>query len=275
MKSIGVNERCFQGENGRDEFQRESVATKVISLLVSPTDISPMVIDGGWGTGKTEFCHKLINKFSAEHENYRVVYVDAFKADHADNPLMTILAEVLKLLPKGKQRKGLMQKALPVIRYGLKTALKVGVGHVLRKNADDIADEIETVLEEATEKAIDASIEVLLKDHEQAEENLLALQNMLAQIAVASPIVFFIDELDRCRPDFAVEMLEVIKHTFDVDGVQFVLVTNTAQLKAAINHRYGDVDSQRYLDKFLKFRFFLPDIHGDIYASVRGHFSCD
>src|SRR5690554_5626618 len=56
-------------------------------------------------------------------------------------------------------------------------------------------------------------------------------------------------------------MLEVIKHTFDVEGVQFVLVTNTTQLKAAINHRYGGsaIDAKRYLDKFLKFSFCLPD----------------
>jgi hypothetical protein len=55
-------------------------------------------------------------------------------------------------------------------------------------------------------------------------------------------------------------MLEIIKHTFNVEGVQFVLVTNKRQLKAAINHRYGhQVDAQRYLEKFLKFSFYLPD----------------
>ena len=259
--TIDASAYCFQGEKGRDEFQRHPVAAKVISLLVSDAQVSPMVIDGDWGTGKTEFCHKLINKFKAEHGNYRIVYVDAFKADHADNPLMTILAEVLKLLPEGEQRKGLIQKALPVLRYGLKTALKVGVSHVLRKNADDIADELEEALEETTEKVIDASVEALLKEHEKAEESLAALQKALAQIASEFPIVMFIDELDRCRPDFSVEMLEVIKHTFDVEGVKFVLVTNTKQLTAAINHRYGyEVDARRYLDKFLKFRFTLPNV---------------
>ncbi|WP_338137409.1 P-loop NTPase fold protein [Vibrio mediterranei] len=72
------------------------------------------------------------------------------------------------------------------------------------------------------------------------------------------------DELDRCRPDFAVNILEVIKHTFPVSGVQFVLVTKTTQLKASINHRYGDsVNAQQYLDKFLKFTFVLPNTFSD------------
>ncbi|WP_298443878.1 KAP family NTPase [uncultured Ferrimonas sp.] len=251
----------FKGENGRDEFQREAVAAKVISLLTSTVEISPMVIDGDWGTGKTEFCHKLINKFKAEHDNYQVVYVDAFQADHADAPLMTILAEVLKLLPEGEQRQGLIQKALPVARYGLKTLLKAGAGHILRQDADDVADGLEEQLKDAANKAIDAAVETALKDHEKAKESLMALQTTLADIAADSPIVLFVDELDRCRPDFAVQMLEVIKHTFDVAGVQFVFVTNATQLKAAINHSYGQgVDAQRYLDKFLKFSFALPEV---------------
>ncbi|GEM76156.1 hypothetical protein C1141_10500 [Vibrio agarivorans] len=74
----------------RDEFKRKSVAEKVSLLLESPIDVSPMVIDGGWGTGKTEFCHKLIN-LMMEKDSHHLIYVDAFQADHADEPLLTIL----------------------------------------------------------------------------------------------------------------------------------------------------------------------------------------
>lgn len=252
--------RTFQGENGRDEFRREQIADKVISLLTSDIDISPMVIDGHWGTGKTEFCHKLMDKFKAKHKNYRLLYIDAFQADHADNPLLTILAEVLSLLPDGEQKKSLREKIIPVVRYGIKTTLKAGVSHLLRENADDIAAGLEEHLQKAADKAIDASVMAMLKDHEEAQGNLKALQSVLAEVAEDNPIVIFIDELDRCRPDYSVQMLEVIKHTFHVNNVKFVLITNTAQLRAAINHSYGPlIDAQRYLDKFLKFSFCLPN----------------
>jgi len=252
--------RTFQGENGRDEFRREQIADKVISLLTSDIDISPMVIDGHWGTGKTEFCHKLMGKFKAEHENYRLLYIDAFQADHADNPLLTILAEVLSLLPDGEQKQSLREKIIPVVRYGIKTTLKAGVSHLLRENADKIGEDLDQYLQEAADKAIDASVMAMLKDHEEAQRNLKALQSVLAEVAGNNPIVIFIDELDRCRPDYSVQMLEVIKHTFHVENVKFVLITNTAQLRAAIHHSYGpDVDAQRYLDKFLKFSFYLPN----------------
>ena len=250
----------FTGGTGRDEFKREQVADKVITLLASDIQLSPMVIDGDWGTGKTEFCHKLINKFKDKDNRYKLLYVDAFQADHADNPLMTILSAVLSLVPDQVKKENLLKKAIPVVRHGLAVGAKAVVSYVLKQNAEDIGKEFSDIMQDSTDKAIDASVEVLLREHEKIKENLQALQTTLADIAKDAPIVIFIDELDRCRPDFAVQMLEVIKHTFDVEGVQFVLITNTRQLKAAINHRYGpQVDAQRYLDKFLKFSFSLPD----------------
>ncbi|BDA18528.1 ATPase AAA [Aeromonas caviae] len=262
----------FQGDNGRDEFRREPVAGKIIQLLISDIHVSPMVIDGQWGMGKTEFCHKLINKFRSDHKEFRLLYVDAFQADHADNPLMTILSAVLTLLPEGNEKKTFLKKALPVLRFGLTTTGKAIASHVLKQNADDIADDLEKHLQDVADKAIDASVMTLLKDHAKANENITALQETLVNLAKAHPIVIFVDELDRCRPDFAVQMLEVIKHTLEVEGVQFVLITNTQQLRASINHCYGhQVDAQRYLDKFIKFSFqlsaFVP--HPQVYDKQR------
>ncbi|PSW06060.1 KAP family P-loop NTPase fold protein [Photobacterium lipolyticum] len=252
----------------RDEFQRKKIAEKVIQLLRSPIDVSPMVIDGDWGTGKTEFCHKLINWMKTE-DHYHIIYVDAFNADHANEPLLTVLAEVIKVLPNDEAQNTFIQKALPAVRYGLKALAKAGVAHLLRQDATDVANDFDKEIQQAANQAIDTSVESLLKDHVKASESLLALQTALKEIAAEKPMILFIDELDRCRPDFAINMLEIIKHTFDVEGVQFVLVTNTKQLKASINHCYGPtVDAQRYLDKFLKFSFALPIVIPEQYEKT-------
>ena len=241
----------------RDEFQRKSIAEKAIKLLKSDIDISPMVIDGSWGTGKTEFCHKLINLMK-EDETHSIIYIDAFKADHINEPLMTVLAEIIKTLPEDSRRESFIKKILPAVRFGIKALAKASVSHLLRQDFADVAEDFTDEIEEATDKAIDATAELILKEHVEAEKNLKTLQAALTEIASNSPIVIFIDELDRCRPSFAIDMLEIIKHTFDVDGVSFVLITNTQQLKASINHCYGQaVDAQRYIDKFVKFRFEL------------------
>jgi len=242
----------------RDEFKRKVIAEKTISLLRGDVGISPMIIDGGWGTGKTEFCRKLIN-LMAEDGTHHLIYVDAFKADHAGEPLMTVLAEVIKVLPSKKAKEAFIKKVLPAARFSLKALAKAGVSHVLRRDTDEVASTFDEEMKKAAGLMVDASVHSMLKDHVEADKNLAALQKALKEIATKKPIVLFIDELDRCRPDFAINLLEVIKHTFDVDGVQFVLITNTEQLKRSVSHCYGLTaeGSQRYLDKFIKFKFQL------------------
>ena len=71
-------------------------------------------------------------------------------------------------------------------------------------------------------------------------------------------LIFIIDELDRCRPSFAVETIEKIKHLFSVSGIIWVLVVNREQLKKTINHVYGTGESNQYLDKFIHVNTMLP-----------------
>ena len=252
----------------RDEFQRRSIAEKAIRLLKSDIDISPMVIDGSWGTGKTEFCHKLINLMKQDDNTHNIIYIDAFKADHVDEPLMTVLAEIIKILPEGPRRKAFINRVLPAVRYTIKTVAKAGVSHLLRQEFSGVVDDFDEAIQNFADDSIDKTAELILKDHVEAEKSLQTLQTALTAIASQDPIIIFIDELDRCRPNFAVDMLEIIKHTFDVEGVSFVLITNTQQLKASINHCYGqEVDAQRYLDKFIKFRFELSSLSSRSYHS--------
>ncbi len=268
----------------QDEFKRKPIAENIIRLLTLPIDLSPMVIDGGWGTGKTEFCQKLIRLMQQQHPDYQPIYIDAFRSDHSGEPLLALLAEIIKACideQPSEQRKNITRKVAKAAGFVMKTVAKAAVGHVLRQNLEDlekgmsqiindeeeaknvaatVADSATTLASHSIDATIDATIEALLKEQIEAEKNLKTLKACLEELAADKPIILFIDELDRCRPDYAVDMLEVIKHVFDVENVKVVLVTNTKQLRAAINHRYGvEVDAQKYLDKFLKYSFALPD----------------
>ena len=268
----------------QDEFKRKPIAENIIRLLTSDIDLSPMVIDGGWGTGKTEFCQKLIWLMQQQHPDYQPVYIDAFRSDHSGEPLLALLAEIIKTCTPedtgeqpSEKRKNITRKIAKAAGFVMKTVAKAAVDHVLKQNTDDLAEGLQQIMndgqdadslaETVTDAAatiashtIDATVEALLKEQIEAEKNLETLKACLKELAAEKPIILFIDELDRCRPDYAVDMLEVIKHVFDVENVKVVLVTNTKQLRAAINHRYGvEVDAQKYLDKFLKYSFALPD----------------
>ena len=266
-----------------DEFNRKPIAENIIRLLISPIDLSPMVIDGGWGTGKTEFCQKLIRLMQQQHPDYLPIYIDAFLSDHSGEPLLALLAEIIKSCTledtdgQQSERKRLTREISKLVKFGIKTGANALSHYFLKQSVDDLAEEFqqitsdeqeaknvaETVTDVAakiTDYTIDATVEALLKEQIEAEKNLETLKACLKELAADKPIILFIDELDRCRPDYAVDMLEVIKHVFDIENVKVVLVTNTKQLCAAINHRYGaEVDAQKYLDKFLKYSFALPD----------------
>ncbi|MBY6286599.1 KAP family P-loop domain protein [Neisseria subflava] len=271
-----------------DEFNRKPIAENIIKLLTSPIDLSPMVIDGGWGTGKTEFCQKLIRLMQQQHPDYQPVYIDAFRSDHSGEPLLALLAEIIKICAPedtdgqpSEKRKNITRKVARAAGFVMKTVAKAAVGHVLKQDIEDLEEGMSQIINDGQEAknaaatvvgvattlashsidaTIDATVEALLKEQIEAEKNLETLKSCMKELAADKPIILFIDELDRCRPDYAVDMLEVIKHVFDVENVKVVLVTNTKQLRAAINHRYGmEVDAQKYLDKFLKYSFALPE----------------
>lgn len=177
-----------------DEFNRKPIAENIIKLLTSPVDLSPMVIDGGWGTGKTEFCQKLIRLIQQQHHDYQPVYIDAFRSDHSGEPLLALLAEIIKACTPedtgeqpSEQRKNITRKVAKAAGFVMKTVAKAAVGHVLKQNTDDLAEGLQQIIndgqdagslaETVTDAAatiashtIDATVEALLKEQIEAEK---------------------------------------------------------------------------------------------------------
>lgn len=286
---VALHEMTF---NHRDEFHRKDIAENIIKLLDANEDFCPMVIDGGWGTGKTEFCHKLINlikeqdtarRASAQsatdtppaeagqgEENHpeetqqperAVIYLDAFASETVDDPLLCILAAIRAEFPEEETRKKISQRAASVAKVVSKVILKAAAGHLLKQDGEGMAVEVANAASESANTLIDQTVDKLLDQYADAQKNLEALQEVLTIAAATRPIIFFIDELDRCRPDFALSILELVKHVFEVPGIKFVFVANMQQLKAVIRKRYGqDVDADVYLEKFVNLSIVLPPV---------------
>ena len=255
----------------RDEYNRKPIAESIARLLESNEDITPLVINGGWGTGKSEFCEKLIELIK-EEKRLDAVYIDAFQADHINEPLLTVISAIASILPKNEQAK-FRKKAIPALKHSLKLGLNAFMGHVLRQDYAEVVDDFDKEIKAATSKIIDATIDEAIKDYADAQKNLEQLKALLQKATEKKKLVIFIDELDRCKPTYALEMLELLKHTFDIPGIRFVLVTNLQQMMASINHCYGQaVDAHRYLEKFIKFTVTLPQI-SDSKSPIETHIS--
>ena len=260
----------------RDEFVRKPYAEKLINLLVSESKVSPMVISGDLGTGKSEFTLKLIHLLEASEPNYNVIFLDASQASPVNNQLISIVSEMLKLLPES-ERQPLIETALPALRYSIEIGFKgrgVNPSHSECESAQ-ASNQCRTDI--GSDAVLNTVIESLLTEKIEAEKSIKALIEKIVQLIAPREIIIFIDELDHCRPEFSIEMIEVIKQFFQSDKIQFVLVTNLFQLKGNVHQCYGDdFDADYYLDQFINFSFSLSVQFGqgyDLISASRAHFT--
>ncbi|MEH0084168.1 P-loop NTPase fold protein [Vibrio antiquarius] len=244
----------------RDEYKRINTAQGIQKLLANDTlDISRLLINGEWGEGKTEFCHKMLNHLGVN--NYHLVYVDAFASDSVDNPILTLTAEIAKLAPEGNKRTELIKKFKPALRTGAKAIGKGLISIATKQDFDSLNDNFEKELQKGADQLTDLAVETALKDQIEAEKNIAALKGALKLLTEGEdgkPIIICIDEFDRCRPPYAISMLETVKHVFDTDKVKFIFSANKEILEQSIKHHYGVDDANRYLDKFIDFSIELP-----------------
>lgn len=220
-------------------------------------------LNAEWGAGKTWFIKRWYMELKA---HYPTVYIDAWQQDFSDDPLLTVISSIIDQLKMiaGKENpipEGMRQRLLGLFKVGGKLALKAAI-----KKAG-LEDEDFSLEGEEANQLVDAlcsnqkeryeSIQYLKQEIRQWVEGAVVLGNG----ELDYPAFILIDELDRCRPSYAVEMLETIKHIFDIKGVVFVLATDTEQLQHAIKVIYGDgFDAESYLGRFFHRRFTLGSI---------------
>jgi hypothetical protein len=155
-----------------------------------------------------------------------------------------------------------MRLLKPATRIGL-ALMTAGATSVL----DEAADAGAEAIRDETKDAIDAFWKKEAGRQTAMEEFRQAIQDLTLpdDVGEVRPLVIVIDELDRCRPDFALDVLEVIKHFFSVRHVHFILGVNLDALESSVRARYGgDIDATAYLQKFISFSVSLPEYVGDL-----------
>lgn len=246
-----------------------------------------IAVDAPYGEGKTFFLRRLAEHLALEHP---VAYVDAWADDLTDEPLIALAAtlksaiEPLLQKPDVQERfSDFMSKAGKVakivgwglVRRGASLAISGAAVHAVEQVVSGVSDDLEeTVIEgmrdvgeggvEDTTAAVadlrqHASMERRIGEFEeskaavqQMKESLKAVIDSLQGNEISPPIVIVIDELDRCRPTYAIRLLEEIKHLFDVSGLVFVLGLHGDQLGHSVSGAYGaGFDGRGYLRRFI------------------------
>ncbi|WP_253186616.1 P-loop NTPase fold protein [Aeromonas sp. YN13HZO-058] len=199
-------------------------------------------LNAEWGAGKTWFIKRWYMELKA---HYPTVYIDAWQQDFSDDPLLTVISSIIEQLKEEAGSRQLSPYLSTKLASLLKATAPIVTKALFKKVSGINIDEVQEVI-----TADDAGklVESLFQDTRKKTEAVQLLKHEIQQWVEAIigkkkkqvPAFILIDELDRCRPSYAVEMLETIKHIFDIPGVVFVLATDTEQLQHAIKVIYGE-----------------------------------
>lgn len=272
---IGEDEGFVAG----DLFQREPFGQGLTKLMTNLDQGAVIVLDAPWGSGKTTFTRMWVGDL--RKNGVAALRFDAFANDYLEDAFAALAGEVLAYAESRKPAsdkhiKQFKKAALGVGKVLLRTAVKAGLKVATLgaldatdlKQLESVKDDIASELAEATEELLRERLEKHREDRQTFEDFRSALQSLVASLSKdpkkPGKLVFIIDELDRCRPDYGLRLLEVIKHFFSVPQVHFVLVTHLQQLEASVRAAYGaDIDAKTYLQKFYHLVVALPsEVHG-------------
>lgn len=273
MKSLDLtptNENVYNSlindSIGRGEFVRQFV-----KMLNAIEDNCTIALEGNWGSGKTFFVKQVKMVLDAHNPNYQpvngflteerrkvikekcsefnaedgstelkpqlCVYYDAWQNDNDEDPILSLVYSIVKEI--GSE-----------FSFNKKSTLDI-CGELIKLVYDKDISKLIKVLK--GKNALDR----IRKTKDEADKVSEFLQSLLPE--VGERLIVFVDELDRCKPSYAVKLLERIKHYFLDEEITFVFSVNINELQHTIKKHYGsDFDATRYLDRFFDLRATLP-----------------
>lgn len=254
------------GFEGKDILGRSDSGKQLSDLIERIEDPIVVALDGSWGSGKSFFLKCWVGAHQKENEgNAKTIFFDAFAHDYLDDPLVALTGAIAgRIEPDDASSKVLSH-------------MKAAASKLWRPAARIVLAAATTGATEMAVAAVDPMLEAGSKELESASKDFwkkedgkhAAMNDFRKAISsltlpenegeLPNKLVIVVDELDRCRPDYALALLETIKHFFDVPNVHFVLGVNLSELQNSVRARYGQgVDAGLYLQKFISLTMRLP-----------------
>lgn len=213
--------------------------------------------------GKTYFAEALEKYVNDNNEEFeiKVLKFNAWENDYYNDPMKTLIGEMNE---KNLLNSEVKEKAEKIIKNSIKSGLKILSTLLLRQFnlTDDDVNAIKELFGGINESELNdyKSYKEMVNNFKTALEN----KNIIGKKFEYKLII--VDELDRCRPNFAIEVLETIKHIFNVKGLIFIFMINKNLLNKSVETLYGNInDDEEYFKKFFDIEFNLPKLEFDNY----------
>jgi len=239
------------------KLERKQYANILTKIVNNYADGFVLAINNEWGTGKTTFVKMWQQALS--NDGFQTIYFNAWENDFDNNPIVALMSE-LKGLTNTKNSevfKSIVEKGAILAKNVLPALVKSIANKFI--DIEMLTDAIENVTRGTTE-ILENEINEYITKKKTVLEFKEYLERFVKTTETDKPLIFIIDELDRCRPDYAVELLEQIKHFFSVSGIVFVLSIDKNHLASSIKGYYGSecINTDEYLRRFIDLEYSIP-----------------
>ena len=253
-----------------DILNREEFVNKLVNLTenISANKTSTsFAINGVWGCGKSfvlDMYEERLNEIPIAEkgiDKYFVIRYNCWKYDYYEEPLVAIVAAMIDIInQKTKLWKDEKKKArvLGVLKAVGVSLLTIGNNAIKDKTGLDIKFAFDVVAKE-TQKENEKQRKKREYDvNFSFNQSLECLRHEIDQLSQEQTIVFIVDELDRCLPEYSIKVLERLHHlTEDSQNVITVLSMDKEQLQKSVKQIFGFEHPEKYLEKFIKFELGL------------------
>lgn len=225
-----------------DALNRASMAEKLTNVVKHQHEGMVISLNGDWGTGKTFFLERW--KRHLEAEGFRTLYFNAWQDEFCNEPLVAILTQ-LSTLYDDTDLESIGHK------------FQVYFAPMLMQNMQSIVEkqlglDLSTKLDQSSQLYVERT-----KLKARLEKELKNISDRVRK-ETQKPLIFIVDELDRCKPTYSINFLEKVVHVFQAPNIVFVFGINKNELLASVQSIYGNIKSEVYLRRFFQREFIMP-----------------
>jgi hypothetical protein len=274
-----ANGKAITFENCAFSPERENLADNLTEYLKLQKDGYVLNVDGEWGSGKTFFLKAWQNKLN---EDNPTCFIDAWNIDYLNDPLITIASKVLDTLHNTSRRINpekeklvfnRLYRVISAVSHLSSSAISETISPIAGKTLEAGTNLMDSWLLSSGKSEYDVfrKSEAALGEFKETLQNYI--NDIISQDNEDSLLYIFIDELDRCRPNYAIELLEAVKHLFCLKNTVFIIATNRSEMEKSIRKVYGnDFKSENYLSRFFDRNISIHSPSKNIYLSKNKKF---
>lgn len=258
----------------RDEFVKQ--IERMIENISENKASTCFAINGKWGCGKTFVLDMLQEKLEVEQNEkiadnkYFIIRYNSWKFDYYEEPVIALVASIvrviekkIKLIPDSKTK----SKGIGILKAACEALLSVTNDVLKNKIGIDVQKGYEIFKKGNEEGKLEYERKHAYDIYFDLNKVMKELASALESISEEYTILFLVDELDRCMPEYAIKVLERLHHlTEGKSNIITVISVDKEQLKCSIEKIFGIDNPDKYLEKFIQFEVKLD--YGDVSEKI-------